>query len=228
MLFNMENSSEYQKEQQEALGMIRKHLSGLRGDALAHLKAQVSEYLTFRHDVDRFLEKHFSLLCTDTCYRSRLSACCTREGIITFFADVVINALQSSAAEMQALQERLAFPHQGNKCLYLGEQGCLWQVKPLVCEMFLCTKAEKEVLFRNPRAQKAWEKLKQREKSFRWPDQAVLFDDLEEIFIKAGYNSTLMYLHNSPGLLRVKAMRNGSRKTGREHAKRDQEKSRGA
>ena len=206
----MENSSEYQKEQQEALGMIRKHLSGLSGDALAHLKALVSEYLTFRHDVDRFLEKHFSLLCTDTCYRSSLSACCTREGIITFFADVVINALQSSASEMQALQERLTFPYLGNKCLYLGEQGCLWKVKPLVCEMFLCTKAEKEVLSRNPRVQKAWEMLKQRDKSFRWPDQAVLFDDLEEIFINAGYTSTLMYLHNSPGLLRVKAMRNGS------------------
>ena len=147
---------------------------------------------------------------TDTCYQSRLSACCTREGIITFFADVVINALQSSASEMQALQERLTFPYLGNKCLYLGEQGCLWKVKPLVCEMFLCTKAEKEVLSRNPRVQKAWEMLKQRDKSFRWPDQAVLFDDLEEVFIKAGYTSTLMYLHNSPGLLRVKAMRNRS------------------
>ncbi len=206
----MENSSEYQKEQQESLGMIRKHLSGLSGDALAHLKAQISGYLTFRHDVDQFLEKHFSLLCTDTCYRSRLSACCTREGIITFFADVVINALQSSTSEMQALQERLAIPYLGNKCIYLGEQGCLWKVKPLVCEMFLCTKAEKEVLSHNPRVQKAWEKLKQKEKSFRWPDQTVLFDDLEKIFIKAGYTSTLMYLHNSPGLLRVKAMRNGS------------------
>ena len=200
----MENCSAYQKEQQEALEIIQKHLAGLSGDAAAHLQEQISGYLTFRHDVDRFLEKYFSHLCTDTCYQSRLSACCTREGIITFFADVVINALQSSASEMLALQERLAFPHQGNKCLYLGEKGCLWHVKPIVCEMFLCTKAEKEVLFHNPRAQKAWEKLKQREKSFRWPDQAVLFDDLEEIFIKAGYTSTLMYLHNSPGLLKVK------------------------
>ncbi|MEK6193510.1 MAG: hypothetical protein N2F24_04700, partial [Deltaproteobacteria bacterium] len=61
----MENSSEYQKEQQEALGMIRKHLSGLSGDVLAYMKAQISEYLAFRQEVDRFLEKHFSLLCTD-------------------------------------------------------------------------------------------------------------------------------------------------------------------
>ncbi len=206
----MENCSEYQKEQQETLEMIQKHLAGLSGDAVAHLQKQISEYLTFRQEVDQFLEKHFSLLCTDTCYRSRLSACCTREGIITFFADVVINALQSSASEMQALQDRLEFSYLGNKCLYLGEQGCLWKVKPLVCEMFLCTKAEKEVLSRNHRTQKSWENLKRKEKSFRWPDQVVLFDDLEKIFIKAGYTSTLMYLHNSPGLLRVKAMRNGS------------------
>jgi hypothetical protein len=56
------------------------------------------------------------------------------------------------------------------------------------------------------RAKEKWEALKQREKTFRWPDQAVLFDELEEVFIKAGYDSTLMYLHNSPGLLRVKKM----------------------
>ena len=110
---------------------------------------------------------------------------------------------------MQALQKRLAIPHQGNKCLYLGDKGCLWHVKPIVCEMFLCTKAEKEVLSRTPAAHKAWEELKQKEKSFRWPDQAVLFDDLEEMFIKAGCDSTLMYLHKSPGLLRIKTMRDG-------------------
>ena len=203
----MEKYSEYQKEQQEALKIVQNHLAGLSIEAMAHLQEQISEYLAFRHDVDCFLEKYFSHLCTDTCYRSRLSACCTREGIITFFADVVINTLQSSTFEIQKLEERLAFPHQGNKCIYLGDRGCLWQMKPLVCEMFLCAKAEKEVLTRNPAAQKAWEKLKQREKSFRWPDQVVLFDTLEEKFIQAGYDSTLMYLHKSPGLLRIKAMR---------------------
>ncbi|MBW2613913.1 MAG: hypothetical protein JRE14_00210 [Deltaproteobacteria bacterium] len=198
--------TEYQKEQHEALEMVRKYLSGLTADELADLGAQIAGYLSFRHDVDRFLEKHFNHLCTETCYRSRLSACCTREGIITFFADVVINALRTPEIDIQLLDERLQLPHQGNKCVYLGEQGCLWQVKPLVCEMFLCAKAEKEVLANNPRAQKAWETLKLRGKSFRWPDRSVLFDSLEEIFIAAGYTSSLMYLHNSPGLLRVKKM----------------------
>ena len=77
--------------------------------------------------------------------------------------------------------------------------------------MFLCAKAEKEVLDENSRARETWESLKQREKTFRWPDQAILFDDLEEIFIRAGYSSTLMYLHNSPGLLKVKKESRGSK-----------------
>jgi len=189
--------------------MVRKHLFGLTNADLKNLKTRISDYLAFRQDVDAFLDQYFSSLCTQTCYHNQLSACCTREGIITFFADGVVNVLESSDEQLDALQERLAFPHQGNKCIYLGDRGCLWQVKPLVCEMFLCAKAEKEVLDENRRARETWESLKQREKTFRWPDRAILFDDLEEIFMRAGYSSPLMYLHNSPGLIRIKAMRDG-------------------
>ncbi|CAB1071247.1 hypothetical protein D1AOALGA4SA_1164 [Olavius algarvensis Delta 1 endosymbiont] len=39
---------------------------------------------------------------------------------------------------------------------------------------------------------------------FTWPDRPVLFDDLESYFLKTGCRSPLMYLHNSPGLLRIK------------------------
>jgi len=39
---------------------------------------------------------------------------------------------------------------------------------------------------------------------YAWPDQSVLFDELEQMFIDAGYHSPLMYLHNSPGLQQVK------------------------
>jgi len=200
---------EYQNEQREALAMVRQHLASLTEHELENLRERTADYLVFRQDVDAFLKKYFSDLCTQTCYHNQLSACCTKEGIITFFADGVVNALESSEEQLETLQERLAFPHQGNKCIYLGDRGCLWQMKPLVCEMFLCAKAEKEVLAENSRARKTWESLKQREKTFRWPDQAILFDDLEEIFIRAGYSSTLMYLHNSPGLIRIKAMRDG-------------------
>ena len=51
---------------------------------------------------------------------------------------------------------------------------------------------------------KEWELLEQRRKQFTWPDQPVLFDELEEHFLEAGHKSPLMYLHNSPGLLLVK------------------------
>jgi hypothetical protein len=198
----------YQQEQRVTLEMVRKHLFGLSNADLRNLKTRISDYLAFRQDVDAFLDQYFSSLCTQTCYQNQLSACCSRDGIITFFADAVINALESSEAQLELLAERLAFPHQGNKCVYLGEMGCLWQVRPLVCAMFLCTRAEKEVLDQKKHAKDSWEALKQREKSFRWPDRAVLFDDLEDLFIRAGYESSLMYLHNSPGLLRIKAMQN--------------------
>ena len=45
--------------------------------------------------------------------------------------------------------------------------------------------------------------LKQ-EKSFKWPDRPVLFDDLEKLFLDLGCHSTLMHLNLSPGLLRIK------------------------
>ena len=55
-----------------------------------------------------------------------------------------------------------------------------------------------------PQASLKWESLKRQRKLFTWPDKPVLFDMLESFFIDAGYNSSLMYMHNSPGLLRVK------------------------
>jgi hypothetical protein len=198
--------SEYQDEQREALVIIRKHLASLTDNEHKDLKARIADYLAFRQDVDAFLDQYFSRLCTLTCYQDQLSACCSRDGIITFFADGVINALESSEAELDILMERLTMPHQGNKCVYLGKDGCLFQIKPLVCAMFLCARAEKAVLNKNRQATEKWAALKQREKTFRWPDRAVLFDDLEALFINAGYDSSLMYLHNSPGLLRIKKM----------------------
>ncbi|MCG6908759.1 MAG: hypothetical protein LJE94_01390 [Deltaproteobacteria bacterium] len=200
----MKNLGEYQQEQLEALALVRSHLDGLDAASLAGLEAQCADYLSFRKEVDRFLETYFSGICTEACYRSGMSACCTREGIITFFADVVVNALASPREAVETMHARLVQPHRGNKCLYLGESGCLWHVKPLVCAMFLCDRAENEVLGEDPQLCNTWEELKRREKTFRWPDRAVLFDDLEKVFIDAGHSSTLMYLHNSPGLLKIK------------------------
>ena len=196
--------SEYQTEQLVALECVLEYVSGLKDGDIQRLKHKLAEYLSFRKEVDQFLTTHFKDICTQSCFQSQISACCTREGIITFFADVVINAIQSTKAARAQTVARLRSGYTGNKCIYLSGSGCLWQIKPLVCEMFLCSKAEQIVFKDNPLLQKEWKRLKQRAKQFRWPDRPVLFDELEQIFIDAGYSSSLMYLHNSPGLQRIK------------------------
>ena len=201
--------TEYQREQMEALELVTGYLSGLKTADIDLLKEKLADYLHFRKDVDIFLSAHFSEICTETCYQSQISACCTREGIITFFADVVINVIMSDESAIKDLFSALHSHQEGSKCVYLGKTGCLWAVKPLICEMFLCKNAEDAVLKNNPDLQKEWQALKDREKTFRWPDQKVLFDDLEKLFLDAGHTSPLMYLHNSPGLLRVKKSRVG-------------------
>lgn len=194
----------YQKEQAGALDLVRRHLADISAAEKQALVSQIGDYLLFRNEVDAFLSKNFSNLCTQKCYQSKMSACCSRDGIITFFADVVINTLISSDDEIEVLTAGIQNPNDKLKCIYLGTQGCLWRVKPIVCEMFLCQPATKEVFAQNPAAEKDWQKLQRRRKRFTWPDRPVLFDDLEQYFIDSGYSSPLMYLHNSPGLLRIK------------------------
>ncbi len=87
---------------------------------------------------------------------------------------------------------------------YLGEKGCLWKVKPIVCQMFLCNGSKDQIFSKNPDLKTTWEDLKAKEKNFTWPDRSVLFDDLEKIFMDQGLKSPLMYMHTSPGLMRVK------------------------
>jgi len=195
---------EYQKEQYDALSMVKEHLASLAIPERLKLDSALADYLLFRNKVKTFLADHFAQICTQKCYQSKLSACCSREGIITFFADVVINILASEKKEVEALFTKLQKPNNGFKCIYLGEQGCMWRIKPIVCEMFLCDQAINSVFDEKPQAHKEWKSLEQERKLFTWPDKPVLFDKLESIFIDAGYNSSLMYMHNSPGLLRVK------------------------
>lgn len=194
----------YQKEQAESLTMVQHYLATLSDAERKALELQISDYLLFREDVDAFLSEHFSNLCTKKCYESNLSACCSREGIITFFGDMVVNTLLSCKEEIYALLATLKKPNTGFKCIYLGNNGCMWRVKPIVCEMFLCDQAKKEVFREKAWAEDTWNELKQRKKLYTWPDRPVLFDDLERYFMDAGYSSPLMYLHNSPGLLRIK------------------------
>ncbi len=197
-------NSSYQAEQLEALRLVRMHLKSMPNTERDRLRAQIADYMAFRRRMDEFLDLNFGAVCSSTCYRSRLSACCSREGIVTFFADVVINLLHSGQREIELLVTALQTENTGLKCVYLGEQGCLWRVKPIVCQMFLCNPAKARVFGARPELQSEWAGFERERKRFTWPDRPVLFDLLETYFISAGCSSSLMYLHQSPGLLRVK------------------------
>ena len=184
--------------------MVRRYLDQISEAERETLKESLTGYLTFLDSVDAFQENYFHDICDRKCYQSKLSACCSRDGIIIFFADVIINALKADPAALERLQDVLTHPHEGFKCVFLGHEGCLWRIKPIVCEMFLCDAAENAVLKENPVARKRWDAMVRQKKNYIWPDRPVLFDTLEQICIEAGYTSPLMFLHNSPGLLRVK------------------------
>ena len=194
----------YNKEQIDALMMVKRYFDSLPVSERQILTATLADYLGFREEVDEFLARHFNDVCTQTCYRSRLSACCSREGIITFFADVVVNRLVSERSDIDKLLAVLNKPNDGFKCVYLSNDGCLWRLKPIVCQMYLCDRSKEQIFGKNSQLADEWKLLEQKRKRFTWPDRPVLFDDLESYFIKAGCRSPLMYLHNSPGLLRVK------------------------
>jgi hypothetical protein len=195
-------ASEYQSQQLEALQMARRYLDDRcrRQQVLA----LIGPYLDYRQRLDLFLTAHFQKVCSRSCYQSRLSACCAREAIITFFAEVVVNAVVSTGEGLDRMAQRLARPHTGEKCVYLGAEGCLWRIRPIVCALFLCDAAEQRVLAPDASLGRQWQTLRDEAKGFKWPDRPVLFDELEQRFIAAGCQSPLMYLHTSPGLLRVK------------------------
>jgi len=197
--------SEYNRDQWEAIQMVRRHLGILSRGQVGRIRRRIRPYLRFRGEVADFQRRHFSEVCTEKCFTSQTSACCGREGIATFFADVVMNVLLSKREEVEGLLQRLSQGTGGFKCIYLGKKGCLWRLKPIVCEMFLCEQARDTVLGKDEALRKQWEKLRRREKRYTWPSRPVLFDELEEIFIQAGFDSPLMYFHRSPGLLRIKA-----------------------
>jgi hypothetical protein len=198
--------SDYQRDQIETLAMVQGHLDGLPISQIRRLQEQIQPYLQFRKDTRQFLASYFDVVCYSRCYKTTRSACCTKEGIITYFADMVINCLQSDQTEIANLVKRLQEPNENSKCIYLGPAGCLWRIKPIVCEMFLCDAACRQVFAHHPEAEAKWKDLNQRKKRFIWPDQPILFDQLEDEFLNAGLFSTLMYMHTSPGLLRVKKM----------------------
>ena len=200
-------SSEYNRDQLEAIRMVRDHLKDLPSKEIRGLTKMIEPYLQFRTAVADFHKRHLSGICTDKCFTDKTSACCGREGIATFFADVVINILSSPPEKLDIIEQLLLDDGGGFKCVYLTHKGCLWKMKPVVCEMFLCEHAKNCLAEENDSLLNEWKSLREREKDFTWPDRRVLFDELEEFFIHEGYDSPLMYFHKSPGLLKVKKKR---------------------
>lgn len=196
--------NDYQKEQWDALININHHLNEMKPESVHSLEKSIVPYLQFRKALDIFLDEHFSGHCTESCFQSSVSACCSKDGIITFWADMVINACRSTPGQMTQLFNAVRRPLKPGKCIYLGPEGCYWRIRPLVCAMFLCDAAKEAVFPRNSDVQEHWHTFEQTAKSFRWPDRPVLFDHIEHLFIAAGCRSSLMYLNTSPGLLRIK------------------------
>ena len=197
----------YQQEQLEALRIVRQGLARLSTSGRRRLDHEIEPYCRFRTSVDIFLDRYLKGICTRLCYRSRTSACCSRDGIIAFFADVVINALTAEKEELDRLEKAIQHPSNEGKCIFLAESGCLWRIKPVVCEMFLCDEAENRVFGKDPGVLNQWVAFKEEKKRFTWPDQPVLFEKLEAFFMASGCSSSLMYIHKSPGLMRIKENR---------------------
>lgn len=197
----------YQKEQLDALLMIRECLASLASSEVVSLKGEIAAYLDYRQTVTDFWAAHFCDICTEKCFQNGLSACCSKDGIIAFFADAVINALVSEEAALDRLEAAIRRPERPDKCIFLTTSGCLWKIKPIVCELFLCDSAKEKVFEENSWAKETWARLREEKKRYTWPDQPVLFEFLEAFFRDKGYRSPLMYIHSSPGLMRIKRQR---------------------
>ncbi len=198
-------AGDYNYDQWVSHRAIAESYARLPSAALEELAARIQPYLQYRQDLEAFQRDYFGPVCRKTCYETALSACCGFESIITFFADQVINFLVSSPAQRTLILETLRKPDSTGKCVYLGDRGCIWQIRPISCTMFLCEEAKRQVFVRHPAAESLWDSFQAREKEFTWPDKPVLFDAIEKVFLPLGVVSRHLYFHQSPGLLRLKS-----------------------
>jgi len=200
----METSfSEYNREQLVTIRALSEFLGGLNLETKKAIRVKISPYLSFRKRSADFHNNHFVKTCTERCFKDHSAHCCGKEGIIVFFSDMFINLIEHPDLDLEGIITQLE-RGDNEKCVYLGPQGCLWPVKPVVCEMYICDRAKAEVLKKGEPKELDWNGLLELEKEFTKPDKPVLFDYLEAIFLEAGYQSPLTYFHKSPGLLRLK------------------------
>lgn len=197
--------SEYNREQIDTLMKVRDFLKDQSPSEISLIKDMARSFLEFRAVVADFQKENLSDICTVKCFQDMQSACCNREGIATFFADFVVNVINADETELDIMEEQLLGESTGNKCVYLTDCGCLWRYKPIVCEMFLCNHAKKALKEKGTAYISKWDRLREEERKYTWPDKPVLFDELENLFLVKGIESPLMYFHKSPGLLRLKS-----------------------
>ncbi len=196
--------SEYNRDQLSAFQDLAEAMGLLNEEEALGLRQAILPYLEFRREVDHFSQTHFKSCCSKMCFETRLSACCGFESIFTFFADQVITYVESEPEEIDAILKVLSRPNTTKHCVYLGENGCLWKVRPISCAMFFCDQAKESILIEQSEALTTWKALQAKEKDFTWPARPVLFDEIEVLFRKKGLDSPHMYFHHSPGLLRIK------------------------
>jgi hypothetical protein len=196
---------EYNRDQLMSFEALRDACSGMLDAHLQLLVERLQPYLAFRRELEDFHARYFRECCRQTCFQTGLSACCGFESIITFFADQAITWLISGEHQRQALFRVLQRPNRSGKCVFLGDNGCIWRVPPVSCALFLCDSAKAAVFGEHPEAAPVWEELRGREKAFTHPSRLVLFDELERVFLELGARSPHMFFHTSPGLLRFKA-----------------------
>lgn len=197
--------SEYNRDQAEAFRAVQRGLDAMSPEQREALRRSIEAYLEFRRDLDHFQRRVVESTCRETCYETRLSACCGFESIFTFFADLTVTTLVSSPGAVDSLLNLLERPNTSARCVYLGEEGCVWAVRPISCAMFLCDSVKQDVLGCTSEIEASWKGFQKREKIFTYPDKPVLFDTIESIFMELGIDSPYMYFHKSPGLLRVKS-----------------------
>lgn len=200
----MKDMSLYHRTQLESIRSAFEACEKLDDLTRTHLRNLASPYMEFRRELDQFNERYFLSYCRKACFETKRSACCGYESIIVFFADEVINYLFGGKDDFPIILEKLRRVKASDHCVYLGEEGCLWTIRPISCAMFFCDDVKKEVFWNVPEAQTRWNELVRKEKSFTWPDRPVLFDTIEEVFIKIGVMTDHMYCHRSPGLLKLK------------------------
>lgn len=196
--------SEYNRDQWVSFMAIKSAMETMGERKRTALRNAVEPYLAFRSDLRRFHERFFAPHCATTCFTSARSACCGFESIFTFFADQVITYLVSDADGRERIFEALVRPYRPDRCVYLGPKGCVWTLPPISCAMFYCDEIKERVLQGRPNISGLWQRLRETERMFTYPDRPVLFDAIESVFLALGVSSPHMYFHTSPGLLRIK------------------------